>query len=402
MTRVLSVRLGEVEVGTLAEDPAGRIGFRMHSSYIDRPDRPVLGQKFEDDPGRTWTEVRGIPRWFANLLPEADSPTRRLLEEANQVPPGDDLGLLGALGGDLPGALVVGPENGEDSFEVQDLEIAPKPAEDVSLRFSLAGVQLKFSVVTDGERVRIAGRDEDGGFILKVEPGDRLGVAENEAAMLAWASLAGFETASGSLVPMPADLPGIPPSSLARYALLVRRFDRRPGARVHQEDFAQIAHVQPAQKYDILTFEKMGSLVLGVLGEEGLAMFFRRLALMVAQGNADAHLKNWSVQYLDRISPSWAPLYDLVSTICWPDVDNRIALKLAGVREFTQVRESDFQRLAERIGVPGKPLVHDVRDAVEAIRAAWPTIRENYPLPPGHAARIAAHWRGVPLLGPLG
>ena len=48
---------------------------------------------------------------------------------------------------------------------------------------------------------------------------------------------------------------------------------------------------------------------------EQLAEFIRRLVVNILIGNADAHLKNWSVIYGDRVTPQLSPAYDLVSTI---------------------------------------------------------------------------------------
>jgi len=43
--------------------------------------------------------------------------------------------------------------------------------------------------------------------------------------------------------------------------------------------------------------------------------FLRRLVFSVLIGNADMHLKNWSLLYPDRRTPVLSPAYDFVATL---------------------------------------------------------------------------------------
>src|SRR5262245_47077071 len=65
-------------------------------------------------------------------------------------------------------------------------------------------------------------------------------------------------------------------------------------------------------------YDLLARLVLETCGPEDADEFIRRLAFVVASGNDDAHLKNWSFQWLGS-APRLSPAYDLVCSIAWDD-----------------------------------------------------------------------------------
>jgi serine/threonine-protein kinase HipA len=111
------------------------------------------------------------------------------------------------------------------------------------LRFSLAGVQLKFSAVMEASGgLTIPAGGMGGSWIVKLPSHRFPAVPENEFAMLELARRVGITVAENRLVPM-ADIKGLPEEARAPggKALAVRRFDRLPGGEsVHMEDFAQV------------------------------------------------------------------------------------------------------------------------------------------------------------------
>ena len=114
MKRSFGVRLNDVFVGNLTESDDGRVTFRFAEEYRRRLQRPVLSQSFEDDLLRIYRgKDRELPPFFANLVPEGH--LRELIEQSVGLDRGDDLGLLAAVGFDLPGAVDIQaqPPNGE-------------------------------------------------------------------------------------------------------------------------------------------------------------------------------------------------------------------------------------------------------------------------------------------------
>src|SRR5690606_13027497 len=110
------------------------------------------------------------------------------------------------------------------------------------------------------------------------------------------------------------------------HVLAVRRYDRDDGHKIHQEDFAQVVNLAPKHKYDHVSYEQLIRLVDDILGGDGRDEMIRRLVFMIASGNGDAHLKNWSLVYRDQVHARLAPLYDQVATVAWPELPRTLAL----------------------------------------------------------------------------
>ena len=149
---VLDVLLYGEPIGTLTLLPGDRSIFAFSEDYIEDGNRPVLGLGLKDEFGQLVTDFRTYgPRvmpYFSNLLPEGH--LRECLAERAKVNPEREFFLLWALGSDLPGAITVRPADGEEwpPIASDDADDRRKDdREDTALRFSLAGVQLKFSAL---------------------------------------------------------------------------------------------------------------------------------------------------------------------------------------------------------------------------------------------------------------
>ena len=121
-------------------------------------------------------------------------------------------------------------------------------AGEAALRFSLAGVQLKFSAVMEASGgLTIPAGGMGGSWIVKLPSARFAAVPENEFAMLELARRAGIAVPENRLVDM-AEIKGLPQEArtVGGKALAVQRFDRRPGGEpVHMEDFAQVFGLFP-------------------------------------------------------------------------------------------------------------------------------------------------------------
>ncbi|MCP3998633.1 MAG: type II toxin-antitoxin system HipA family toxin, partial [bacterium] len=315
----LEVLLQDRLIGHLSEMPEDGIHFRFLDSYRYLVPRPILGQKFENDLERVYRSREGqkLPDFFDNLIPEGT--LRGLIEESAEIEEGDEPSLLAFVGRDLPGAVVV-HSVGEDTSAV-----ASTAAID-ALRFSLAGVQLKFSMLLREDKLTLP-KNQSGEWVVKFDSPTFPHLPENEMSMLAWARAVGFEVPECRLHDVD-DVLGFP----RRYApsgtqvLAIRRYDRGPEERVHQEDFAQAVGLPSGKKYEQITYEVMARLIRDFVDERAVDEFVRRLVFVVASGNGDAHLKNWSLVYPDAIRARWSPLYDQVATVAWEEPARELAL----------------------------------------------------------------------------
>lgn len=292
--------------------------------------------------------------------------------------------------------------------------------EEALLKFSLAGVQLKFSMIEGGRGLTLPPSGRDGDWIVKT-PDERRGVVngrtvifshvpQNELAMMTWAREAGLVVPERRLYPLE-QVDGLPPGLVAASdepAYAIRRFDRipgrGPGGRVHMEDFAQVLGKYAAEKYKGASYETLAVAILAIAGTAALREFLRRLVFIVAIGNGDAHLKNWSLRYPDGVHAELSPAYDLVSTIQYIEPDG-LALNLAGSKRWQDVSVDSFLRLREILArrLPQKApearwVVETVREAVADIYDAWGRVRGELPIPETFRLRLDAQRAAVPLL----
>jgi serine/threonine-protein kinase HipA len=391
----LAISLGEVHVGDLALLADDVTEFRLNDAYRAMVRRPVLGQAFEDDLSATHRSRMALPPFFSNLLPEGL--LREVLASRLKVPAVREFFLLEALGQDLPGAIRATATRALPS------ELAPvesfEESQDGPLKFSLAGVQLKLSMVREGKGLTLPVSGRGGDWIVKL-PGSKFQrVAENEFSTMQWAGLVGIDVPVVELVAT-RDLAGLPPDVEpgSGQALAIRRFDRpTPLTRIHQEDFAQVRGVYPAAKYGGSNYETLGKIILHTAGRADFDEFVRRLAFILVTANADAHVKNWSLRYPDGVNARLAPAYDLVSTIEFLHPD-KLALNFAKTKDWSHFSLERFAEFGKRVGVEPGAVTDIVREVVVSAMDHWPTVRSNYPVSALLTERLEQHWKVLPLV----
>jgi serine/threonine-protein kinase HipA len=380
----LDVRLGDLRVGTIVRTPGDYNAFSFAPSYRGLDDPPILSLSFRAAGGGLRKDPkpeRGLlPAFFANLLPEDKLREAMERHHADAVRPGNDFDLLIALGGDLPGAVRVMVIGGKAASE------PPVKAATSKARFSLAGVQMKLSVMKNtGKKggITLAVGDADGGYIAKFPSMNYVGVSENEFAMLALSEKLGMDVPQRELVEKEA-FEGIPPEfntlSTGR-VLLVRRFDRTNGGRVHIEDFAQVFGVQPRFKYTAAGNHNIADALNRAVSLEAAIEFVRRGARAAGTGNGDMHLKNWSVIYPgDGRRPQLAPVYDVLSTVAYLP-DDQFALSLAGERIFKALTPDRWRNFANRARLPEGAVLNAVSQTAAAVHDLWPNLPERDVVP---------------------
>jgi serine/threonine-protein kinase HipA len=386
----LAVQLHGRRIGVINRLQGERQIFSFEQEYADDSRRPTLSLSFKGQMGGLVTRVRPVsrrvPPFFSNLLPEG--PLRKFLAGQARVNPEREFFLLAALGDDLAGAVTVTPldiderdhdaDVGEDE-DAADVARARTPA----LRFSLAGVQLKFSAMETGKGLTIPAQGMGGSWIVKLPSTSFPSVPENEFVMLALAKAAGINVPPIRLVPIN-EIGGLPAEAvrLEGRALAVQRFDRAPdGHRIHMEDFAQVFGLFPERKYEGVSYAGIARVLWAETGDAGTYEFFRRLVFSVLIGNGDMHLKNWSLLYPDTRSPTLSPAYDLVSTLPYLP-EQRLALTLGGSRSMEEISDEQIRRFIDTAGLPSTPIWRIVHETVERTVAAWAALAEKEILPP--------------------
>ena len=409
--RVLKILLGDVPVGHLTGFPDGKSLFAFDDSYIDLgPGRPTLSLSFNTPGDEEATERRlreiyssrmKLPPFFSNLLPEGV--LREYMVKRLKIHHDHEFDLLMALGASLPGAIRALPADEQTqaaiNFRPGTTHAAP---DETPIKFSLGGSQLKFSMIERGGRFTLAdGNDE---WIVKPPHPTHPNVPANEYTIMRLAAAAGIQTPEVKLVKLDdidlGDLVGLSIPQWETWAYAIKRYDRSHNENeegcVHVEDFAQVFNVYADQEYKATNYDTVGRLIFDLFPNrfEQLAEFVRRLVVNILIGNGDAHLKNWSVIYQDKVTPRLSPAYDLVSTIHYVQNDS-LALNLGGGKRFESIDESHFDRLARRMEAPSKFVLDIVKETVTTARKEWPGIIREVGLPENMRDRLYRHWSGL-------
>jgi len=400
---VLEVLLYRQLVGTLTRLPGDRVLFAFTEGYIADEGRPTLSLSFKDALGSLITDVRPtqtrLPVFFANLLPEETM--REYLAARAGVEPEREFFLMAILGRDLPGALQIRPAGDaiplDENVDVSADAVEAADSEPM-LRFSLAGVQLKFSAVKEATGGLTIPADGVGGsWIVKLPSTKFQDVPENEFAMMELARRVGISVPETALIPIN-EISGLPAgiNAIGKNAYVVKRFDRAAnGERVHIEDFAQVFGVYPERKYDRASYRNIAEVIWTEMGEVGIVEFLRRLVFNILIGNADMHLKNWSLIYPDRRRAALAPAYDFVSTIAYLP-DDRLALTFVDSKQFSSITNDQFERFAAKARLPTKLTLDTVHETVARFAETWrnsPDVLNNEHL----RESINRHLQSVPL-----
>jgi len=373
----LAVRLLGKRIGVITRLAGDRYLFAFDEGYVNDDKRPTLSLSFKSSSGGLVTSVRPysvrLPPFFSNLLPEGH--LREYLAARAGVKPDREFFLLATLGADLPGAISVTAIDAaadDDDHPVSDEERLNRSRAS-PLRFSLAGVQLKFSAIMEASGGLTIPVDGIGGsWIVKLPSARFEGVPENEFAMMELARSVGIATPKVKLVSIKG-IEGLPQDAgkMEGRALAVERFDRKPdGGRVHMEDFAQVFGVYADNKYEKRSYSNIAQVLAAETGEEGMYDFVRRLVFSVLIGNADMHLKNWSLLYPDGRKPILAPAYDYVSTIPYLPQD-QLALSFGGSKRIDIITPEQIDRFADRASLAHSSMWDVVESTIHATVDAW-------------------------------
>lgn len=402
----LIVRLHNEVIGTLTHVGGERSLFAFTDAYINNPDRATLSLSVKDTFGQLLTDfqpyrIKLMP-FFSNLLPEGH--LRTYLADTARVHPEREFFLLWALGRDLPGAITVTTENDqarpESSNRRLENDSAVTTAVEHALRFSLAGVQLKFSAIISAQGgLTIPARGVGGHWIVKLPSRDHKYVPENEFSMMTLARMVGIDVPAIDLVDISSihNLPeGINP--LGNKAFIIERFDRTDdGESVHIEDFAQVFGVYPHDKYEKASYRNLARVIAAESGDDDIAEFIRRATFNVLIGNGDMHLKNWSLIYRDRRHAELSPAYDFVSTIAYMPGE-KSALKFSRGKAFADYTIEELEHLAAKAALPRQLVLDSARETVALFMERWAREKHHLPMDEDVMLAIDKHLGTLPIL----
>jgi serine/threonine-protein kinase HipA len=263
-------------------------------------------------------------------------------------------------------------------------------------KFSLAGVQMKFSMKEKDGRYHLSKRGVLGDWIIKTPSTKHKFVPLNEYTAMSLAGLVGVDIPDINLVELD-KLDNLPPINLPdeKLAFAIKRFDRADDQRIHMEDFAQILVKYPHEKYTAANYENLGKIIYNFSGD-GLAdaqQFARRLLVNILLANGDAHLKNWSFIYSDEITPRLSPAYDIVTTNVYIENETQYALNLGKTKAWYVVSMAHFELWANKSGIPWRAIKPHLDETLSRARQLWPEAIKALPMDDAHKEQLKAHWR---------
>ena len=235
---------------------------------------------------------------------------------------------------------------------------------------TVPGVQPKLSLHLEGghagtERLTLVGME--GGYILKLPVEQYPEMPELEHLSMRLARLFGIETCECGLISL----------SDGQTAFIARRMDRIEGQKRHMEDMCQLTDRLTERKYSG-SLEQVGKAILQYCDNAlfDALRFFELLIFCFLTGNADMHLKNFSLIYDPGGEVRLSPAYDLLPTaLLLPQDQEESALTINGKKR--KLDGDDFRSLARSLTLNDKQIDNAFARFSERLEAAYGLLEDG-------------------------
>ena len=386
MVERLNVFVSDRFVGILHHDDSiNAFEFRYDSDYLSDPNARELSQSLPlgDQPFDAFKSKV----FFENLLPP--EVVRRRLEKIIHISYENVFGYLKALGGDCAGAVSLYEDGVVPSSDPERLKVLSEDEADELLkilpqrpllidkiegyRISGAGAQDKLIARWDGKAIALPLYGTASTHIIKPAMTRFPETVANECFCQRLAAKVGLSAAESGILEV---------KGSSYY--WTKRFDRIASAesvrRLHQEDFCQMMGYPAEEKYE---FEGGPSLVRCLrflrasrVGAAGMLRFLDYILFGYLIGNADAHGKNYAILY-NGPRVEVAPQYDLMSTVAYPELGDRPAMRIGGADSFRDVGRESFRAMAQKAEIDPRLVLDRLDDMSERIQAAAAELAEE-------------------------
>lgn len=230
--------------------------------------------------------------------------------------------------------------------ETQMIELATQV---IQSQMTVTGVQAKLSLeVAQGKSVNEPKRFKIvslwGGYILKPPTIRYPELPEVEDLTMHLATIAKIKVVPHSLIRLQS----------GNLAYITRRIDRSKNEKLHMEDMCQLTERITEDKY-LGSYEQIAKTIFKYSSNPGLDLvnFFEQVLFCFLTGNADMHLKNFSLITEPGLGPLLSPAYDLVATTLVNPADKEdLALTLNGRKR--KLNRHDFEAAFTTSKLDGK------------------------------------------------
>lgn len=235
----------------------------------------------------------------------------------------------------------------------------------IQSQMTVTGVQPKLSLnLTDGEnkkepkRFTIVGLW--GNYILKPPAEKYSQMPEVEDLTMHLAEITKINAVPHSLIRLKS----------GQLAYITKRIDRVDKQKLHMEDMCQLTERQTEHKY-LASYEQVAKAILRYSTNPGLDLvnFAELILFSFLTGNADMHLKNFSLIYDPTSGPVLSPAYDMLSTVLVnPKDDEDLALTLNGKKK--KINRKDFESAFSTMKLDAKQQTN-IFAKMEKVRNKW-------------------------------
>jgi serine/threonine-protein kinase HipA len=218
----------------------------------------------------------------------------------------------------------------------------------ISANKSITGVQPKLSLWLEETKksIRFTIVDDKSNYIIKPQSETYLSLPENEDLCMHLANELGIEVAIHSLVRLKS----------GKLAYITKRFDRDKTNKISCEDLCQLTETLTEHKYRG-SYEKVGKTITQYSTQSGLDIlhYFQLVLFSFISGNADMHLKNFSMMEKKDGTFCLSPAYDLVSThLVIKGETEQMSLNLNGKKN--KISRKDFDALGLNLKLTEKQI----------------------------------------------
>lgn len=396
MSAELAVAYNGEAMGHLVEEDTGGWAFVYRPEFLEAKPRGIM-LSLNFPPREQAYRGPELTALFRNLLPGGS--IRRQLCQRLGVSEGNDFGLLGALGGDCPGALTLTPPAEQVRprastvrlFSEQELRhvVAALPhqpllADVEGARFCLPGERHKFPVRVENDKLGVALGDIFSTHIVKPGRADLRESVMNEAFCLELARASGLATVEASV------------RHGAVTVLLVERIDRtgRDGVctAVHMEDLCQLMGVPPE-----CHFEREGGLSLtdccdairrySCMPAVDVRALLRWILLCYFIGDGAGHAKQLTIVHR-ATGPRLAPFFGLMSTHVYPELNSRLAMRIGGEDRPDWLLPARWRAAARDAGIRASYMLELLRDMAVELPLLAGAVAEDFQRRNGFAGVI--------------
>ena len=232
---------------------------------------------------------------------------------------------------------------------------------DTRVKFSLAGMQSKFTMVRYGDNWYWPSVGYASTHIVKPDAKEFPHSSYIECATMDLASTCGLSVPEHGIL-----------HAGEAHAFIIERFDRAIqqnglAKRLHVEDLTQALGLSRDEKYDVELYDVVALFERLDPSHELSYELFDQLIFNTHAGNCDAHAKNYTLIMNDG-GVSLSPLYDSLNTLTWSSMSAYLAMPINEKYDACNITPDDWRTEAENLGLDGNRIAARATEISKSIQ----------------------------------